>query len=648
MLWKICLIYGNETTAFAARELKRYLSAIDASADMVLLRMTAYDAKIDHALWVGQDPAFADFLPVLPDGGDPLYDDGLLIDVTGNQGIISGLNPRSVLLAVYRFLTELGCAWVRPGADGEMVPRRNLGADRVVVCERPSYRHRSMEIEGANAYDHVESLIEWIPKLGMNGLLIPFFAPFAIYDRWYSHRGNPHYESTPVTMDETKWMVKEHVAQIKKRGLLYHAIGHGWTNEALGIDSNDWNVSEQKIPDAYRDYYAMIDGKRGFFAGVPMLSNLCFSNTEARDKVSSFVVEYCGKNPEIDYLHFWLSDSYNSHCECERCKDTLPSDYYVMMLNEIDEKLTRAGLRTKLVFLLYFDLLWEPQKERLRNPDRFVMMFAPFSRTYSKTYSESDLSGNALLAPYVRNQLTLPRGVEENVAHLRRWQAQFQGDSFIFDYHFFADHFKDPGNAQISRVLFEDIANLDALGLNGTVNCQITRPFFPTALGLSLMAKALWNKNASFDREADAFYLAAFGEEGLRVRRYLEQLSVLFDPPYLRHEKVQIDEAAAERLKGIEGLINDFDKMTSAVNEPCANKRRSWAHLRLHGQLCGLFAKALVLKAQGKHEEAMTVYADVESWARLHDRELSKVLDFYSLTRGWKSVVEGYEPTFIK
>jgi len=132
------------------------------------------------------------------------------------------------------------------------------------------------------------------------------------------------------------------------------------------------------------------------------------------------VVEYSKNNSEIDYLHFWLSDALNTQCECENCKDTIPSDFYVMMLNEIDEKLARAGLDTKIVFLIYFDLLWEPQKERIKNPDRFVMMFAPFSRTYSKAYAESDLSGRAPLAPYERNRLVMPRSVEENVARLRR------------------------------------------------------------------------------------------------------------------------------------------------------------------------------------------------------------------------------------
>ena len=652
MLWKICIITGadgdaSETIIFAARELKRYITLIDCSADAALLRAPGYDTNINNAIWVGRDPAFTDKLPRIPENGNPKLDDGVLIDVSGNSGVITGVNDRSVLLAVYRYLTELGCAWVRPGADGEIIPKKPLGRDRVYVCETPSYRHRSMEIEGSNSYDHVQDLIEWIPKIGMSALFIPFFAPFAFYERWYCHRENPYIESTPVTVEETKAMTREHAAELKKRGLLYHAIGHGWTCEAFGIGANDWNVADRKIPDEYIGYFPMIDGARGFFNGVPIQTNLCFSNVAARNAVTSFVAEYCMKHTDIDYLHFWLSDSYNSHCECDGCKDTIPSDYYVTMLNEIDEKLTDAGLNTKIVFLLYFDLLWAPQKTRINNPDRFVLMFAPISRTYSRTYSESDLSGTMELPDYVRNKLTMPRSVEENVARLRRWQELFSGDSFIFDYHFFVDHYKDPGYSQISRVLFDDIENLDKLGLNGTVNCMVTRPFFPTGLGIWLMAKALWNREADYGTEADAYYIAAFGEKGRDVRAYLEKLSDLFDPQYLRHEKPQVSELSAAQFDKIGGLIDGFDLLSGRINEPDAGVQKSWEYLRLHAQFCRLFAKALYYKASGKQKDADIIYRDVESWARLHDSELSGALDFYTAANAWKNVITEDEQTFV-
>ena len=94
-----------------------------------------------------------------------------------------------------------------------------------------------------------------------------------------------------------------------------------------------------------------------------------------------------------------------------------------MMLNDIDRKLSALHLDTRIVLLAYVDLLWPPQHQRIQNPDRFVLMFAPITRTYSKTVSTDRAWPE--LPPVERNKLTLPHMIEENLAFLRAWQAQF-------------------------------------------------------------------------------------------------------------------------------------------------------------------------------------------------------------------------------
>ncbi len=84
-------------------------------------------------------------------------------------------------------------------------------------------------------------------------------------------------------------------------------------------------------------------------------------------------------------LHVWLSDGWNNRCECDGCAVKRPSDWYVDLLNELDEQLDAAGIDTKIVFLAYADLLWAPEKSRLRNAERFILMFAPLTRTWRTT-----------------------------------------------------------------------------------------------------------------------------------------------------------------------------------------------------------------------------------------------------------------------
>ena len=74
-----------------------------------------------------------------------------------------------MLLAVYRFLYELGCRWIRPSRDGEIISSLKLERSKmnVSVNETASYRHRGICIEGQVNYEHVRDMLDWLPKLGM-------------------------------------------------------------------------------------------------------------------------------------------------------------------------------------------------------------------------------------------------------------------------------------------------------------------------------------------------------------------------------------------------------------------------------------------------------------------------------------------------
>ena len=92
-------------------------------------------------------------------------DDAIAINIQNGNGYITGSNPRSVLIAVYRFLREVGCSFVRPGLDGDIIPKKNALEDSVCVAEAASYRHRCICIEGAPNYEHISDLIDWLPKM---------------------------------------------------------------------------------------------------------------------------------------------------------------------------------------------------------------------------------------------------------------------------------------------------------------------------------------------------------------------------------------------------------------------------------------------------------------------------------------------------
>ncbi len=580
MLLTVAMIGKDPTVTYAFKELSRYLKKIDPRVQVTGCVYDKRENTFAGVLWLGLDGS-------VPSGDR----DAIRIDVKNGAGIITGSSPRAVLIAVYRFLKELGCRFLFPGTDGEVIPTRSLSKEVLTVSltEQASYRHRSVCIEGSVAYEHVYNMIDWLPKVGMNGYFVQFHTPGTFFQRWYNDEA--YTPDTTVTNDEVDHIWASLEPELILRGLDYHATGHGWTCEPFGIHATSWAKHTDPIPEDTARFLAEINGQRQLWHGVALNTNLCYSNKQARDRMTDAIVDYCQKHPAVNFLHFWLADGANNHCECPECAKMRPSDYYVKTLNELDEKLTAAGITTKVVCLIYVDLLWAPEKEQIANPDRFVLMFAPITRTYSSAFTDADLSIPVALSPYIRNRLKMPTSPAENVARLQEWQKQLNGDSFDFDYHLMWDHHLDPGYYECARILHKDMANLDKIGLDGMVSCQLQRAAFPTGLPMYAMAAALWDKNAAFNDVSAEYFTAAFGEDGPAVEAYMATLSRLFDPVYLRGEKQDDPEGMTASWQEAKAVITAFRQQYLSAR---GNVNPSWRLLFHHADIALLYADALI------------------------------------------------------
>lgn len=635
----LCL--GDEPPIrYAAEELGRALDAIDGGASTVS-PAAGYDPS-RRALWLGTFERFPGLGSPRPPGADTRFDDAIRVDVSSDQGLIAGSNPRSVLLAAYRYLHELGCRWIRPGPDGELLPRRGSPRKPVHLREAASHRHRGICIEGAVGWEHLRDLAAWMPKVGLNSYFIQFREGFTFFDRWYSRARNPLKPPELFSVEQAAELAARAVQEIKKRGLVLHMAGHGWTCEPFGVRGLGWDYPTGEPPEAMRPYLAEVAGKRAWWPGGPLNTNLCWSNPEARRIVCEAVARYASEHPEIDVVHFWLADGANNSCECAGCRATRPSDYYVMMLNEVDRILTARGVGTRIVFLAYVDLLWPPEREEIANPDRFILMFAPITRSYSRSYGE--LPPPTPLPPFERNKLSFPKSVEENLRFLAAWRESFPGDSFDFDYHYMWDHYNDPGYTMIARVLAEDVIHLSDIGLNGLVSCQTQRAFFPTGLGQTLMGWSLWDRGREYQSMAVDYYDAAFGEEGPAAREYLGKLTELFDPPSLRGERQGAEQVAAERLARVPALVGAF-LPTIERNldhaDPC--RAASWRYLKEHAAITTELGRLLELLARGRREEAKAGWQELEREVWRREATLAPVLDtwLFSQVMGAKLARKG-------
>lgn len=324
----------SETISFAASELKYYLSKITNSIVFV------DDSTIQHSTIA---------LELFPDSQKHSdTDDEYHIEISKGNGHIYGSNSRSVLLGIYKYLTLLGCRFLRPGKAYEYLPMLSSTEDLNICChEKAENKYRGVCIEGADCPENIFEFIDWLPKLGFNTFFLQFELPYAFLNLWYSHKNNPMLSAEEFSLEKAAEISLLIDKELQKRSLKHHRVGHGWTCSVLNQNTLGWVEADNTLDKSQLPLTALVNGERGFFGGIPINTNLCYSNPDVVESFAEKVVAYAKKHPEVDYLHVWLADAANNHCECENCQKSIPTDLYVRILNRIDALLTEKKIKNK-------------------------------------------------------------------------------------------------------------------------------------------------------------------------------------------------------------------------------------------------------------------------------------------------------------
>ncbi|MBE6630583.1 MAG: DUF4838 domain-containing protein [Ruminococcaceae bacterium] len=628
MRLRLTKIGTHPTLAYATEELSRYIHLMDNRFPVDEFTCESYEEVQNDtcetvAIGVGLGVACGE-------------EDHIRVSVQNGNGVITGSNPRSVLFAVYRFLYALGCRFPTPEDDGDVIPQRKLSLADITaeLDETPSYRHRGIVLEGSLDYTQAKNMIKWMPKLGLNEYFIQYLVPRQYFWRVYKHYGET------LTEAETLRMQARLVEEIKKRDLIYHAVGHTWQCVPFGIEGS-YGKKGVSVPEASRKYLALVNGKRGLFDDNPLATEVCYSDKEARDIMIRAAVDYCKAHPEVDYLHFWQSDATNNCCECEKCRDKTMADLYIPLLNELDEAFEKEGIDAKIVFLCYTNLTWAPLVERLKNEDRFVFM-ATIAHSYSKPINHMERVPSP--QPYRLNQNEVPRNNEDSIAMVKKWQEVFKGDSFLFDYNQIWDHYKDPGYMHCAARIAGDNRLLRELGMNGLHSCQFTQVGSPTWLPTYTHGVSMWNNRLDFADIAKEYFTAVFGESAEAAETWLQKMSDDFDPPYLRHEKEEIDADARVRYERLAREITEKLPELKALAETC----EPWKKIYCHARLDALLAEGLCARAAGDAEGAAQKAEEIRELAFSMYEETFGSLDTKFYVSIIKSVLTAEQTTFAR
>lgn len=639
MRYQIIKTTDHQTVDFAAGELKKYLRMMmPRCGEIAVLREGAAEAGlVTFRLGV-----MADFGLSTDEADNVGLDDILHIDTDAMGGIIAGSNPRSVLLAVYRYLRENGCRWLYPGVDGEFIPVAEVKP--VSFHQMAGCRYRGQCNEGAESQQAMLETIDFTPKLGMNVYMLEFDNPRCYYDSYYNHKYNPNRAPEPVTDDMIMQWKRQCEAEIALRGLQFHDMGHGWTAEPFGIRSADgWVATDDvnAIPEDVRQYVAQLDGRRELFRGVALNTNFCMSNPDARRRVANYIADYADRARNVDYLHVWLADASNNHCECDACRAKTPSDWYMMLMGEIDEALTAAGLAARIVFICYTDTTWEPTTEHLRNSDRFSMLVAPISRSYV-TSVPTDLS-DVEVTPFVLNKNHRP-SIGEYLVHAKNWRKFADCPTLVYEYHFWLHQAYDPGCMALARVIHGDIRGYHHHGHGGLIEDGSQRAYFPCGFLWYVYAQTLFDPTVEFDALVEDYFSHAVGEGWREVVAYLERLSAAFDFAWMEGERSADPErgkryapAHAADLRGIPAIVDGFAEKLS-LSHPYRVQTVTAKLLLRHGEYCKGICEPLALLAEGKTAEALEAYTAFSNVFGRYEYELERYHDHFMAATALKRI----------
>ena len=636
-------IGDNQTIRFAVTELVSYLKKMDTELMVDVLKTNSRETAFHNTIWVGLDSALLSEVEGIQ---DEKQDDAIIVKVQDNAGYISGSIERSVLFAVYRFLKAMGCNWIRPGKEGERIPKRAFEDVDVNICEVASYRQRGVCIEGANSYENLWETIDYLPKLGLNTYLIQHMEklPCGFLTRWYQHENNETLSSEPTSEEECLAMIAQLEQEIALRGLFYQKAGHGWTSVPLGLGGSAYDEeSLSNIPEDTKALLAMRNGQRTLWKKHPMKTNLCYSNPIARRVMVDAMVAYCKENPSMDVLQVWLADDNNNQCECEECTKKRPADWYVILLNELDQKLTEENIDIKIVFGVYQDLLWAPMEEKIHNKERFTLMFCPYDRELGEHFN-NNMEYEEELPTYVRNELVMPLSVAETLEHLRRWKKNYDGKGFVFDYYLMWAHLNDLGYEKCARQIHADVKALQMLDMDGMMSCQVQRAFFPTALPFYMMAATLWNRECDYETVAKEYYEAAFGEDGNLVGQFMQKISdlfVLYDGPFW----VDASRIYGPFCKDYEEAKRIMDEFTMIVKRNLDKEKttkKEWALLKLHGEYLAYIVRSMELLEKHKDVEAKENLEQFLKFMKQNEIEMQRVFDVHNAVGHWDRSLNSY------
>jgi len=384
-------------------------------------------------------------------------DERVWIEAGPNGATICGGGDRGTLFGVYRFLETLGCRWLAPEPENELVPqRKTIALEPLRLDTKPAFSWRLFSSRKPESE-------RWGLKLGMNG----FYSP-----------------ETAATNGACVY----------------------WPRSIHGVHAYYQIMPAKRYFDAHPEWNPLLGGKR-----VPTdvhRNQLCVTAPGLADEFAANVIHAFKEDPGTPLVSVSPNDG-SAWCECDAClaldrklcggrttkqglakEKPFMGDRVFWFANEVADRVARKHPDKKLLVLAYINYAEPPDTIRPRpNVVPFLCHYAPadYSRAINDPASEANSQFNDLL---------------------KRWM-KITPDLMIYSYVSKSMWWRLP--RPVMHNFAADVKYLHALGVR-RYYCQSSLSDWPLDGPLYyVIAKLLWNPSANPDAIAREWVEGMFG-----------------------------------------------------------------------------------------------------------------------------------------
>lgn len=403
----------------------------------------------------------------------PSSNDGYEIEVESDPVAvaITGYNPRSTLVAAYRFLDALGCRFLAPQFDhyrgsGEIIPHRPTLAipSDLHAKSTAALKCRKLYVEEGHSHtpENLKQLVEWMPKVGYNTLVVPT-----------NYQGH----------DRVKWdNFREAVTtSLLVRGITIEVGGHGYQNFLNAAMEGGALFGEH--PDWFGQDAKGVRHKEAHWV-------FCTAKPAAVEYLTKNFLAYIKDRPEIQIYDFWPPDG-AKWCECETCVAMgSPSDRQAILLGQVRRAVAEVRPDLRLEMIAYASYVSPPEHATV---DPSVLIdFCPISQQFNWQIDDAESTRNA-----------------DYAANLKAWRAKFAGDISIYSY--YRKYAWDSLPLVIPHYIQHDLKWYHMLPAQGVSTYSEPGDWFTYELNHYTLAALAWDPDCDVDAVIRKFAEARYG-----------------------------------------------------------------------------------------------------------------------------------------